>query len=97
MKVYKFSAEWCQPCHTMAPIFENISMNPMFNGIEFIEIDIDTTEEYKLVSNWKIKNIPTFIIADDNNNPIKRVSGTMPEEYLTNLIKETIESCQNQS
>lgn len=96
MKVYKFSAEWCQPCHTMAPIFENISNNPMFSDVEFIEIDIDTTDQYNLMTEWKIKNIPTFVVADDNNKLIKRVSGSMPEEFLTNFIKEAIDLCQNQ-
>lgn len=96
MKVYKFYADWCQPCHAMEPIFNALQNDPQFDGIDFKQVDIDGTEDCHLVSDWKIRTIPTFIFADDDNNPIKRISGSMPLEYLTNFIKEGMELCQKQ-
>ena len=96
MTIYKFYADWCQPCHAMAPVFEALQEDPQFNNVTFIEVDIEGDENCHLTSEWNIRTIPTFVFADDNNKPIKRISGSMPIDYLANFIKEGMGLCQKQ-
>ena len=95
--VYKFYADWCQPCRAMAPTFEALQNDPRVENINFKQINVDEGEDAHLASEWKIRTIPTFVIADDQNKPVKRVSGSMPIDYLANFIKEGVELCQKQS
>ena len=37
-----------------------------------------------------IKNVPTFVIVDGNNNPMKKIIGAVQENELVNIIKDTI-------
>lgn len=91
VKVLKFSASWCRPCKVMAPIFEKISKMDEFKDIEFLSYDIeDDDDSIELVNNFNIKNVPTFVIVDGNNNPMKKIIGAVQENELVNIIKDTI-------
>lgn len=91
VKVLKFSASWCGPCKVMAPIFEKISKMDEFKDIEFLSYDIeDDDDSIELVNNFNIKNVPTFVIVDGNNNPMKKIIGAVQENELVNIIKDTI-------
>lgn len=91
VKVLKFSASWCGPCKVMAPIFEKISQMDEFKDIEFLSYDIeDDDDSIELVNNFNIKNVPTFVIVDGNNNPMKKIIGAVQENELVNIIKDTI-------
>ena len=91
VKVLKFSASWCGPCKVMAPIFEKISKMDEFKDIEFLSYDIeDDDDSIELVNNFNIKNVPTFVIVDGNNNPKKKIIGAVQENELVNIIKDTI-------
>ena len=90
VKVLKFSASWCGPCKVMAPIFEKISKMDEFKDIEFLSYDIeDDDDSIELVNNFNIKNVPTFVIVDGNNNPMKKIIGAVQENELVNIIKDT--------
>lgn len=87
-EIIKFSAEWCGPCKTLAPIFHKVSQLEEYNDVQFKEVDIDEEENSDLVTKCQIRNIPTIIVLDENEQIIKRLVGSMTEQQLTTALKE---------
>ena len=77
-KILRFTASWCGPCKTMAKQLESVNTNI---PIEVIDIDVhpDIAVEYG------IRGVPTLVMIEDNIE-IKRVSGTKPQDQLTEWV-----------
>lgn len=97
MNIIKFSAQWCGPCKVMKPIFEEVSKEESFKNFNFVEVDIeseDVIESFNITPNdlcekYKIRNIPTIIITDDDLNELNRFTGLMNKNNLLSLIQIT--------
>lgn len=88
-KIIKFSASWCGPCKMMKPTFDKVSSMEEFKKIEFISYDIEEDEQgVELVEKYNIRNVPTIVIADEDDEPIKKIIGLVSEKELINLIKD---------
>ncbi|XP_067037332.1 thioredoxin-like protein 1 [Acropora muricata] len=55
--VVDFSASWCGPCKTIAPIFSNLSAK--YSDAVFLKIDVDQCED--IAAAHKISAMPTFL------------------------------------
>lgn len=51
-----FSASWCQPCHLISPVFEELSSK--HPDLIFLKVDVDNVEE--VASECAISAMPTF-------------------------------------
>lgn len=88
-KIIKFSASWCGPCKMIKPTFDKVSSMEEFKNIEFISYDIEEDEQgVELVEKYNIRNVPTIVIADEDDEPIKKIIGLVSEKELINLIKD---------
>lgn len=58
--IVDWSASWCGPCKKIAPEYEKLSNE--FKSISFFKIDCDNEEFSGLMTDFKIKSIPTFQI-----------------------------------
>ncbi len=91
IKILKFSSTWCAPCKAMQPIFDKVSKNEEFKDIEFCSYDIENDDDgVELVEKYNIRNIPSIVIVDGNNNTMKKIIGLVQENELVNIIKDTI-------
>ena len=84
MKVYKFYAEWCQPCKMLSKVIED-AKDKIDPSVELIEFDIDA--EMMTAVNYNVRGVPTMVIVDDAGKEIKRQSGYMNEEKLLEFLK----------
>jgi len=84
MKVYKFYAEWCQPCKMLSKVIED-AKDKIDPSVEFIEFDIDA--EMMTAVNYNVRGVPTMVIVDDAGKEIKRQTGYMNEEKLLDFLK----------
>lgn len=80
--VYYFTADWCPPCKKMKPIVAEIDRD--VPNVRFQIIDADS--EIELVSNFNIRSIPTFILFDEDNNEVNRISGAVTKEEMIGFI-----------
>ena len=90
-KVAEFSASWCAPCKAYAPIFKRVSEMEEFSEIEFVSTCIDDGEDHDLeIAKFDIKSVPTTILLDENNEPIYKLMGNIPEKDLVDLITKCL-------
>lgn len=88
-KCLKYSAQWCGPCKQLKPVFEKVAKMSEFKDIEFIQCDIESDDEEILdnVEKHQIRSVPTIVLTDENNNVLKKVSGSLPEASLVEFLK----------
>ena len=79
--VADFSATWCGPCKTMAPIVEEIAEER--TDIKVCKIDVD--QEPELARQYRVMSIPTFLVFKDGE-VVKRDMGVMSKDELKGLI-----------
>jgi thioredoxin 1 len=58
--IVDFWAEWCGPCKSFAPIYDQVSEQEEYSKIVFGKIDTETEQE--LAGHFKIRSIPTLMI-----------------------------------
>ena len=85
--IIKFSADWCQPCKNFAPIFEEVSKMDDFKNITFSEIDIDEDTNF-FVEKFNIKNVPSVVFLDEENNVIKKLIGGVSKTDFIKLLND---------
>jgi thioredoxin-like negative regulator of GroEL len=78
-KLLQFTAPWCGPCKTMAPIIDKLPSK----GISVQKINADT--DMKLCAEFNIRSIPTIVVVDENMKELRRVVGVQTEQQLINL------------
>lgn len=89
-KILKFGATWCQPCRILSPIFHKVSNMNEFKDIDFYDLDIDDLENRELVENYQIRNVPTVIAVDENNEVVRKIVGAVPEYQFVAMLREII-------
>lgn len=88
-KAIRFTAKWCGPCKTYAPIWDKVTKNNPEWEFQVIDVDEAEGEEKRLVfDEFKIMSIPTTIILKDEKEVYRKV-GVLTEENLEEVLKTT--------
>lgn len=94
--IIKFSAEWCGPCKTMAPIFEKISQSDDFkDAFAFKTLDIEDDDAQDLMVQLSIRSVPTIVALDENNNLLRKLIGLVNEDTLKTFLQDVSKENQN--
>ena len=72
-----FWAEWCGPCHAVAPILDQIAGER--EDLRLVKVNID--EEPELASRFGIMSIPTMILFE-GGEPKAAALGAQPKGML---------------
>ena len=75
-----FTAQWCGPCKSLAPILSEVKSS-LQDQIKIVKIDIDQNK--KLATNQGIQGVPTLILYK-NGQQVWRQSGVIPKNNLLN-------------
>jgi thioredoxin 1 len=73
--IVDFWAEWCGPCHAVAPVLDKIA-EERSGEIKLVKVNID--EERELAEKYGIASIPTMILFK-NGEPAAAVVGAQPK------------------
>jgi thioredoxin len=69
-----FWAEWCGPCHAVAPTIEQIARD--YKGRALV-IKVNVDNKPQLAARFSVQSIPTLMILQ-NGQPIWRQAGVQP-------------------
>ena len=72
-----FWAEWCGPCHAIAPVLDQIAEER--NELKVVKLNID--EEPSVAQRYGVMSIPTLILFKDGE-PQAAAVGAMPKSML---------------
>ena len=73
-----FWAEWCGPCHAVAPVLEKIA-SEREGELEIVKVNID--EEQGIAQRYGIASIPTILLFKDGE-PAAAAIGAQPKGSL---------------
>jgi thioredoxin 1 len=72
-----FWAEWCGPCHAIAPVLDQIAEER--NELKVVKLNID--EEPSVAQRYGVMSIPTLILFKEGE-PQAAAVGAMPKSML---------------
>lgn len=76
--VVDFWAEWCGPCHAVAPVLDKI-VEERSQDLKLVKVNID--EEQGLAMRYGIASIPTIVLFK-NGEPAAAAVGAQPKSAL---------------
>ena len=71
-----FWAEWCTPCHAVAPVLERIAEE---HDLKLVKVNYD--EEPRLAERYGVLSIPNMILFE-NGEPVAQAIGALPKSAL---------------
>ena len=72
-----FWAEWCGPCHAVAPVLDEIAEER--SDLKVVKLNID--EEPEIAQRYGVMSIPTLMLFKDGE-PSAAAVGAMPKSML---------------
>jgi thioredoxin 1 len=73
--IVDFWAEWCGPCHAVAPVLDRI-VEERAGEVKLVKVNID--EERELADRYGVASIPTMILFK-GGEPAAAVIGAQPK------------------
>jgi thioredoxin 1 len=74
--IVDFWAEWCGPCHAVAPVLDRIAED---HGVRIVKVNID--EEQGIAQRYGVASIPMMVLFE-NGEPQASAIGAMPKGVL---------------
>ena len=75
-----FWAEWCGPCHAVAPVLDRIADE---HQVKLVKVNID--EQQDLAQRYGVASIP-FMVLFENGQPQAQAIGAMPKSSLERAL-----------
>ena len=75
-----FWAEWCGPCHAVAPVLDRIADE---HQVKIVKVNID--EHQDLAQRYGVASIP-FMVLFENGQPLASAVGAMPKGSLEKAL-----------
>ncbi|OCK79633.1 thioredoxin-domain-containing protein [Lepidopterella palustris CBS 459.81] len=87
--VADFYADWCGPCKTIAPFYEQLSTAHSAAGqLGFVKVNVDSHQG--VAREYDVTAMPTFIVFK-NGKQIERIRGANPSALRAAVQKITAE------
>ena len=80
--IVDFWAQWCRPCHAVAPVLDRI-VEESNGDIKLVKVNID--EQPALSQRYGVQSIPTMILFK-NGEPAASAIGAQPKPALEKAL-----------
>lgn len=79
-KLLKFSADWCGPCHAVAPQLEKVA-NDFNLEVEIIDID----DNPGLAQEYGVSSVPTILLIEEGKELARHI-GAAPKSLIASNL-----------
>ena len=81
--IVDFWADWCRPCHLLAPTVEEIARD--YSGkLKVVKLNVD--ENMNSASQYNIRGIPTLLIFK-GGQVADQIVGAVPKEQIEKVLQ----------
>jgi thioredoxin 1 len=80
--IVDFWADWCGPCHMVAPILDQIA-DERADELRLVKVNID--EDPELASRYGVMSIPTIVLFE-GGEPTAAALGARPKKALERAL-----------
>jgi thioredoxin 2 len=84
-------AEWCGPCHMIAPVIDELA-SQMAGRIRFAKLNID--ENPQTANRFGVRSIPTLLVMR-NGREVDRIVGVVPKAEIQRRVAEATASASS--
>ena len=81
-----FWADWCAPCHAIAPHLERV-MAEMHDRVTLAKLEVDKGENMKLAGHYKVRGFPTLMLFV-NGKETARFAGNRASHWIRDWLNE---------
>ena len=81
-------AEWCGPCHMLAPTIDQIS-SEMAGRVKVAKLNID--ENPGIANRFGVRSIPTLLVLKDGKE-IDRLVGVQPKQEIVRRLEMVLKN-----
>lgn len=79
VKLLDYWASWCQPCHIMEPVIEELEKE-LAGKVEIIKINVDDKPDE--AQKYGVMSIPTYIVLKEGKEIGRKIGVTAKDELL---------------
>lgn len=85
-----FWADWCGPCHAIAPTIEELSTDYRDNNkVKIMKLNVD--ENQQTAQKFNVMSIPTLLIFK-NGEPHSQLVGVQPKTSIKDKLEAALSS-----
>src|ERR1700742_4584228 len=81
-----FWADWCRPCHMLAPTVAEIA-HDYAGKLKVMKLNVD--EAMNSAGRYNIRGIPTLLVFK-NGQVVKKILGAVPKEQITKALERHV-------
>jgi putative thioredoxin len=84
-----FWADWCAPCHALAPHLERV-VAELDGRLRLAKIEVDAGDNMKLAGHYRLRGFPTVLLFQ-RGEECGRFSGSRSSHQLREWLREHLE------
>ncbi len=85
-----FWADWCAPCHALAPHLERV-INELGGSVRLAKVEVDEGDNMKLAGHYRLRGFPTVILFQHGEER-GRFSGSRSSHQVRDWIHEHLDT-----
>ena len=85
-----FWADWCAPCHAIAPHLERVMLE-MQERVCLVKVEVDEGENMKLAGHYKLRGFPTLALFVDGRE-VARFAGNRASHWIRDWLDQHLPS-----
>src|SRR5687767_15156999 len=80
-----FTADWCPPCHALAPVLDAIAAER--DDLRIVKLDVDDNQQ--TAAEYQVRGLPTLVLFRDGREAA-RVIGAQPKARLLDALEPAL-------
>ncbi len=85
-----FWADWCSPCHALAPHLERV-VDAYHGAIRLAKVEVDEGDNMKLAGHYRLRGFPTVILFQGGEER-GRFSGSRSTPQIRDWLREHLDA-----